>query len=425
MAAEMNTPELRSRNSDPSGAARGTRSAGGPSVGVIIPTYNRAALVMQAVDSVLNQTHPVSELIVVDDGSTDDTEVVLRRYADRLHYVYQSNAGKPAALNRALSMLDTEYVWILDDDDVAVADALERHLRYLSAHPETDFTYSGVWCFSGTALPMLERCHLWQRYGIPHDLFFVRALEEFPCNQQTMLVPLECYRAVGPYDEQQRFGEDYDMILRLARRYRAGCIEQPTIFLRQHGGDRGPAQERFASAQRFDRWRPYEIRLFRHLREELALAEYLPRATLGSTLNQSQIRRALLQRACVMARHGLFEPALDDLGAAVSHASGTLPWSADERRICGQMVNVEPVVLEGQRAFLRQASRLLRRSAPDLHQAAAAGLTWGGMAELRAGRYLNAARMGARFARWARPRDVFGMVAAKLLPKAPKPQPPN
>lgn len=404
---------------------RSSRAVADPSVGVIIPTYNRATLVTQALESILNQTRPADEIIVVNDGSTDETEQVLQRYVDRIRYVHQSNAGKPAALNHALSILDTDYVWILDDDDVAVADALERHLAFLAAHPETDYTYSGVWCFSGTAAPTLEHCSLWQRYAIAHDLFFVRALEEFPCNQQTMLVPLACYRAVGPYDEQQRFGEDYEMILKLARRYRAGCIEQPTIFLRQHGGDRGPAHERFAAAQRFDRWRPYEKRLFQHLRDELKLVEYLPRGLSGDALDQSQLRRALLQRACIMARHGLFEPALEDLEAAVSRTSSGPPWSAYERRICGQMLNVEPVVLEGQGAFLQRASRLLRQHAPALHQAAAAGLTWGGMAELRLGRYFNAIRMGGHFLRWAGPGALFRMAAAKLSPRPSRATPPN
>lgn len=421
----MNTSARHPLPSAAPSAPRGGRAVAGPTVGVIIPTYNRAGLVTQALDSILNQTHPANEIIVINDGSADETEEVLRRYADKIHYVYQSNAGKPAALNHALSMLETDYVWILDDDDVAVADALERHLAFLEAHPETDYTYSGVWCFSGTAAPMIEHCSLWQRHAIAHDVFFVRALEEFPCNQQTMLVPLACYRAVGPYDEQQRFGEDYEMILKLARRYRAGCIKQPTIFLRQHGGDRGPAHERFSAVQRFDRWRPYEKRLFQHLREELELVEYLPRGLSGDALDQSQLRRALLQRACVMARHGLFEPAFDDLEAAVFRASGAPPWSPDERRICGQMLNVEPVVLEGQGAFLQRASRLLRQHAPALHQAAAAGLTWGGMAELRLGRYFNAIRMGGHFVRWTGPGELFRMVAAKLSSTVSEPQPPN
>lgn len=404
----------------PASAAQGGRRHGvpaTPSVGVIIPTYNRAGLVIQALDSILDQTHSPNEIIVVNDGSTDQTEEVLQSYMGRIRYVAQPNSGKPAALNRALSMLDTDYVWIMDDDDVAVGDALERHLRYLEAHPETDFTYSGVWCFTGTSRPRIERSHLWQRQPIDHDIFFVRALEQFPCNQQTMLVRLACYRAVGPYDEQQTFAEDYEMILKLARRYRAGFIEEPTVFLRQHGGDRGPARERIAAAKRFDTWRPYEKRLFKSLRETLPLAEYLPRRISQGDLDKAQVRRATLQRACVMARHALFEEALEDLETAVADAGPAPSWSADERRICAMMLGVEPLVLEGQDIFLKRARRLLRLHAPALHQAAGVGIGWSGMAEMRARNYRGAARMGARLVRWAGPTGLLGMATTKLSRK--------
>lgn len=388
-------------------------------VGVIIPTYNRASLVTQALESILGQTRPADDIIVVNDGSTDGTEKALQRYAGRIRYVGQSNSGKAASLNRALSMLETDYVWIMDDDDVAACDALERHLAYLAAHPEADYTYSGVWCFDGNgAPPPPERCLLWQRHTIDHDIFFIRALESFPCNQQTMLVPLSCYRAVGPYDEKQTFGQDYEMILRLARHYRAGFIDKPTVFLRHHTGDRGPVQERHAEAERFEAWRPYERRTFLSLRNILPLAEYLPRTSQGEILGPLQLRRALLQRACIMARHGLFNEALTDLGAAVARKDEPEEaWSVEERRISAHMLAVEPILLEGQTAFLEQASQLLRLRAPSLHRAAGVGIVWSGMAELRAGRYRGAARMGARLVRWAGLSGLTGMVAAKLARK--------
>ncbi|MGH8146526.1 MAG: glycosyltransferase family 2 protein [Rhodanobacteraceae bacterium] len=392
-------------------------AAAGVTVGVIVPTYNRAALLTQSLDSVLQQTRPPDRVIVVNDGSTDETESVLRRYGSRIQYVHQPNAGKPAALNRALGILDTDYVWIMDDDDVAARDALERHLGYLAANAEVDYTYSGVWCFGGDAPPVIANCRLWQRKAIAHDIFFLHALDEFPCNQQTMLVPLACYRAVGPYDEKQTFGEDYEMILRLARRYRAGFVADPTIFLRQHDGDRGPAHERVAAANRFKAWRPYDKRLFKSLRGSLPLSEYLPRGTSGGRLSPMQRRRALLQRACVLARHGLFEEAMEDLETAITDATPAAPWSDDEQRICGSMLNVEPVILDGQASFLGQASRLLRLRAPALHSAAGKGIGWSGVAELRAGHYRGAVYTAGRLARWEGPAGLVRMIAKELMRK--------
>jgi hypothetical protein len=400
------------------GAQGGGIQPSDPTVAVIIPTYNRARLLPQALDSILEQTRRPDDVLVIDDGSSDDTAAVVAGYHEHIRCDHQPNSGKPAALNRGLAGVATDYVWIMDDDDVAAPDALERHLGYLKAHPEVDYTYSGVWCFAGDGPPPpAERCRLWQRQAIDHSVFFIRALEEFPCNQQTMLVPLACYRTVGPYDEKQTFAEDYEMILRLARRYRAGLIDRPTIFLRQHAGDRGPAQERFAAAKRFETWRPYEKRLFESLRDALPLAEYLPRPMATDQFSPAQLRRALLQRACVMARHGLFAPALSDLEAAVSQSGAAPAWSAEERQICGRMLNVEPVLLAGQGAFLRRASHLLRRHAPVLHQAAGAGLSWSGLAQLRAGSYRDAVRMSARLVHWLGPVSLSGIAATKLTHK--------
>lgn len=386
-----------------------------PTVAVIIPTYNRAALLKQALESVLRQTRPADDVVVVDDGSSDATAAVVRRFQRQVRYVHQANAGKPAALNRGLRTITSDYVWIMDDDDVALPDAIERHLRYRGAHPEVDFTYSGVWCFEGLRPPpSVESCHLWQRTAIPHAEFFIRALEEFPCNQQTMLVPASCYSAVGPFDEKQTFVEDYDMVLRLARHFRAGLIEMPTILLRQHTGERGPARERHAAADRWSAWRPYERRLFASIRATLPLAEYLPRGTVSGEMDRPQRRRALLQRACVMSRHGLFPEALADLRAAVAEFEAGAPLSRQERRICGQMLNVEPGLLAGRTAFLRQASELLRGPAPDLYKAMGAGIGWSGAIELRAGHYLAATRMSGHLLRWFGPVGLAAMVGTKL-----------
>ena len=89
-----------------------------PKFSVIIPTYNRANYVGEAVESVLQQTYQNSELIVVNDGSTDDTAEVIRRFGDQICYVEKANGGKASAVNLGLKYVTGEYVWILDDDDI-------------------------------------------------------------------------------------------------------------------------------------------------------------------------------------------------------------------------------------------------------------------------------------------------------------------
>lgn len=88
------------------------------SIGVVIPTYNRAHCVGEALESILNQEVPVDRIVVVDDGSTDDTEAVLRRFGSRIEVIRQTNAGVSTARNRGIAALDTEWVTFLDSDDL-------------------------------------------------------------------------------------------------------------------------------------------------------------------------------------------------------------------------------------------------------------------------------------------------------------------
>ena len=105
-------------------------------VSVIIPTYNRADMLGDALDSVLKQTYTNWEVIVVDDGSTDDTQSVMTRYTDpRIHYVYQANKGLPGARNTGIRHAQGEYLALLDSDDVFLPHRLERQLALAEADP--------------------------------------------------------------------------------------------------------------------------------------------------------------------------------------------------------------------------------------------------------------------------------------------------
>jgi glycosyltransferase involved in cell wall biosynthesis len=97
-----------------------------PNVSVILPTFNRCGLIASSLDSLLNQSYPIAEILVVDDGSTDDTEAVVAAFGDKVRYIRRENGGKNAAINTGLRHVTGELIWIMDDDDLAPADALER-----------------------------------------------------------------------------------------------------------------------------------------------------------------------------------------------------------------------------------------------------------------------------------------------------------
>jgi len=102
-----------------------------PDISVIIPTYNRDEFVTKAVDSVLSQSYTSYELIVVDDGSTDNTREVLKPYMDRISYIYQENAGVSAARNAGIMAASGRWIAFLDSDDTWMPDKLARQIQCL------------------------------------------------------------------------------------------------------------------------------------------------------------------------------------------------------------------------------------------------------------------------------------------------------
>ncbi len=197
-------------------------------VSAIIPTFNRRELVVRALDSVLAQTYPVEESIVVDAGSTDGTEAVLRaRYGDRIHYVRQANAGVSAARNHGLSIARGRHLALLDSDDEWLPDKTERQLAWLAQRPD----YGMVLCdveqvdLDGRHLQTLRR-----RRTLPEDGRILRWVllnpELIPAS---LLMRREVYAQIGGFDESLRTAEDLDFHLRVAQHWPIGLIEEALV----------------------------------------------------------------------------------------------------------------------------------------------------------------------------------------------------
>lgn len=288
-------------------------TAKAPTVSVILATYNRAEYISQALDSLRAQTRPVDEIVVVDDGSTDNTAKIVAAYGSHVRYLHQENGGKPAALNLALTKVDSDYIWIFDDDDIALPHALADHLSFLATHPEYDFSYSPQYVFSGEFSQQVIDAHPAPSLpGYTGRTFFVRTMEAMHSMMQGMLVPRRCYQEVGPFDQSFIRGEDHEMVLRLARRFNAGYMNEPTFALRMHDGARGSAADRHGDKERARVLQMYRKCLFQTLHAELSLSEYLPETDHRSVLTRAQKRRALAQRFCITARNGVLEHALED-----------------------------------------------------------------------------------------------------------------
>src|ERR1039457_5279759 len=122
--------------------------ASAPTASAVIPTYNRARFVGEAIDSILAQTRPVDEIIVVDDGSTDDTIERLKKYAPAIRCVSQQNRGPSAARNRGIKEAHCDFVAFLDSDDLWIPRKIELQLDFFAQHPDIEFVFGNMVNFS-------------------------------------------------------------------------------------------------------------------------------------------------------------------------------------------------------------------------------------------------------------------------------------
>lgn len=132
-----------------------------PLISVIIPTYNRQAYLVEAVESVLAQSYSPLELIVIDDGSTDSTDQAMHRYAPTVRYHWQTNQGVSTARNQGIALAQGEYLAFLDSDDLWTPDKLARQMAAFVATPDTDAVFSHIGHFFSPELPDDLRARLW------------------------------------------------------------------------------------------------------------------------------------------------------------------------------------------------------------------------------------------------------------------------
>lgn len=306
-------------------------------VTIIVPTFNRAEYIGACLDSLVNLSVKADRILVLDDGSTDGTAAVLKSFGSAIETVRKENGGKSSALNLAVPMVETEYVWIFDDDDVACPDALKHHLDALEGRNEFGFSYSSYKRADsdseGGIVPGPTR-RVVQHKG--RDLF-VHLLEENFLPQPSILVRTDCYRQLGPFDERLVRSQDYDMLLRLSRRFAATAVEAVTYYYRRHDGTRGSNNDSFAIEALSDRWIKYDRIIFERLYRDLELWEYLPELQNDRALTPLESRHALIRRFAIMMRYCLWDLALADLAAILESQTEESPLSDAERNTLGRV----------------------------------------------------------------------------------------
>lgn len=300
-------------------------------VSVLIPTYNRGHYIEECLDSILKQTVPPLEIIVIDDGSDDDTAERLQHYQGRISYIKKENGGKSKALNLMLNQVKGDYIWLFDDDDVALPDAIENRLKLFLEDPGLDVAYSAH--FYGIDGPD-GKIQVTDRYSlpeVPEDDFFFHLLCGCFFTQPGILFHRRCLHEGDNFDYQLLRSQDYDFMVNLARHGKFKGVNEPSYIIRRHPGLRGPKQDAHDAQMRDQAWLKYDGIIGQKIRASLDLSEYLP-----ANAHPNQ-RLALFRRMAVMASKGLANEMLADLTLAM--AASAAAFSPEELQLCRQAIS--------------------------------------------------------------------------------------
>ncbi len=198
-----------------------------PLISVVIPTYNRAGFVAEAVESVLGQTLADIECIVVDDGSTDSTQELLSAFGDeRLTVVRQDNRGVSAARNRGIALSGAAHVALLDSDDYWLPEKLERQLDLMRREGLDISQTDEIWIRNG------RRVNPKFKHAKPDGMFFERSLEMCLISPSCVMFSRDFWQDMGPFDEDFPACEDYDLWLRTCLKYPVGLESEKLVVKR-------------------------------------------------------------------------------------------------------------------------------------------------------------------------------------------------
>lgn len=216
-------------------------------VDVIIPTYNRAHVIERSINSVLKQTYHNFVLHIIDDGSTDNTSLVLDQYKShpQVKLYHQDNSGVSAARNAAALKGSGAWISFLDSDDEWLPNKLETQIKYADENPNYNFIHSEeVWIRNGV------RVNPPKKFEKSNDNIFLRSLEFCLISPSTVMIKRSLFNDHRGFNEELIVCEDYDLWLRVLLREKIGFINTPLIY--KYGGHADQLSTQFIA---MDYWR--------------------------------------------------------------------------------------------------------------------------------------------------------------------------
>jgi glycosyltransferase involved in cell wall biosynthesis len=250
-----------------------------PFVSVIIPTYNRAWSLKKAIDSVLEQDYKNFELIVVDDGSTDETEALVSEYTKSVKFVQQPNLGVSAARNKGISISSGSLISFLDSDDYWEPKKLSTQVEFFNANPDALICQTEeTWIRNG------KRVNPKQKHKKQSGMIFIPSLALCLVSPSAVMMRKILFAKVDVFDESLPACEDYDLWLRITCRYPVHLIDTPLIV--KTGGH----EDQLSSTTGLDKYRIYALK-------KILKSDFL-------TESQYQAAETMLKKKCRLYADG-------------------------------------------------------------------------------------------------------------------------
>lgn len=203
-----------------------------PKISVIIPTFNNSHFIIDAIRSIINQTYAEYEIIVINDGSIDDTEEALKPYYHKIRYFYKNNGGVASARNYGIKESKGDYIAFLDSDDYWLTQKLEEVNKFIINYPSIGLFYSNAYQVGRTG----KVIGVFKSQDFDSKLYFKILLNNF-IPASSVVVKKEVFDTCGLFFEHFEAaagGEDWDMWIRIAKKYKIKLIDKPLICYRVH-----------------------------------------------------------------------------------------------------------------------------------------------------------------------------------------------
>lgn len=247
-------------------------------VTVIVPTFQRAPLLRECLNSVMPQLEDADRVIVVSDGSTDDTSTVARGFGERVEVIERENGGFPLAANEGLRRVETEYSWVIGDDDQILPGALNRFRTHMDNHPECQFSIStweaaarsadgGPLQSTGWAFPLPDL----RERGVLPPLF-----ESNYISGAVMFARAKLFRELDGFDPRYTRSQDYHLAIRAALRAPFDVLPGGPVYLyARHAQPRGKKGEQFPVELTRQKWLTYDQWIYHELISPLPLTQFV------------------------------------------------------------------------------------------------------------------------------------------------------